>query len=229
MSSVAPSQRQTREFALIVLPLFALGVVSILGSAVMPLLGVVSPLALIAMAPRFSYMLLYAGVTDPTAYFIVCVSRMFAPDPFNYLLGRRYGEAGVRWVEKRTGQGTSRFLAYLMGLPKAAVLPALFLFPGVTCSALAGFSRISPVAFTVANVGGTMIWVTVFRFFGEEFSTLFAWVRRFIEQHVIALTVASLLSMLLFVYIWRKRQPDDLLADSLRSPLPEATEGARDE
>ena len=86
---------RNRRAAWLVVPIVALSAAGIAAAAFTPILVRDHLLLLIVLEARNRYLLLVSGKLGVTEFVVVGVARRFASDPFFYLLGRWYGEAGV--------------------------------------------------------------------------------------------------------------------------------------
>ena len=93
-------------------------------------------------------------------YFIVGVARRLLEDPAYYLLGWRYGEHGVRWLDSLIPGTEAGFKRSERWFRRFATL-AVAVEPGAAVCLLAGTSRMSPGWFASVNVVGTVIRVAV--------------------------------------------------------------------
>jgi membrane protein DedA with SNARE-associated domain len=154
-----------RTLTLIVTPLVAIFAMSTFGNAIHPQLLNSHPLWLIAMEPRLRYLLLVANKVQDTdkaflPFLVIAVGRRLLSDPLYYLLGHLYGDAGVRWAEKRLGEGgmVIRFVERWFG--RAAPV-MVFCFPGPLVCLMAGATGMSVPMFITLNLVGTFAAVTL--------------------------------------------------------------------
>ena len=126
------------------------------------------PLWLIALNTRKRWMLAVVPHTDLLPFFLVAVTRQLLSDPLYYAIGRWYGDAGARWLEKKMGEGGSFIKLLESGFAKAS-WPMVILFPNPIICMLAGASRMPPALFGVLNLGGTIAAIAIFRVFGDVF------------------------------------------------------------
>ncbi len=99
-------------------------------------------------------------------YFVVGVARRLLEDPAYYLLGWRYGERGVSWLDGLMPGTEAGFRRSEHWFRRFATL-AVALEPGAAVCLLAGTSRMSPGWFATVNVIGTVIRVAAIRFVGR--------------------------------------------------------------
>jgi membrane protein DedA with SNARE-associated domain len=143
-----------RRLALVAIPIAVLSAAGIAAAAFTFLLVREAPLLLLVLESRNRYLLLVAAKVGFTSFLVVGVLRRFAGDPFYYLLGRWYGDAAVRWIERRSGTGwlmldVQRWFSRLAA-------PAVLLFPGALVCVLAGATGMSPRRFVSLNLVGSV-------------------------------------------------------------------------
>lgn len=161
------SRPSRRTLALILTPIVAVIVVGTIGNAIHPTLLKEHPLWLVAMEPRNRYLLLVANKdVDFVPYLLVATLRRLFSDPLFYLLGYLYGDAGVRWVEKRMGDGGALIQWIERAFAKAAPV-MVFFFPGLAVCVLAGATGMSIPLFFAINIAGTVFMVSVMYFFAD--------------------------------------------------------------
>ena len=149
----APSRR---TLTLILLPVIVVFIVGTIGNMIHPTLLVNAPLLLVAMEPRFRYMLLVAPRVDLLPFMVLVLIRRLFADPFLFALGRLYGDAGVRWMERQMQDTMGLVRKIERGFGKAAWLFVL-LWPGLVVCTLAGATGMRFATFIILNVVGTLI------------------------------------------------------------------------
>lgn len=149
----APSRR---TLTLIVAPIIVIFVVGTIGNMLHPTLLVNAPLLLVAMEPRFRYMLLVAPRVDLLPFMVLVLIRRLFADPFLFALGRLYGDSGVRWMERQLQDTIGWVRKIERGFGKAAWLFVL-LWPGLVVCTLAGATGMRMGVFITLNVIGTVL------------------------------------------------------------------------
>jgi membrane protein DedA with SNARE-associated domain len=140
------------------------------------------PLWLIALNSRKRWILAIVPHTDVVPFFIVAVARQLLSDPIYYVLGRWYGDAGARWLEKKMGEGGA-FIRWLeSGFAKAS-WPMVAIFPNHIICMLAGASGMPPAIFFLLNLGGTIAAIAIFRTFGDVFGGPISTVTGFLNDY----------------------------------------------
>ena len=188
--------------ALLVAPIIVLGVGATIATALTPALAAKHPLLLIALEARNRNLLLARRV-DIVPFVVVATIRRTLSDPLYFLLGHFYGNAAIRWLEKKGGGGAAvRLVERIFG---KASYPMVFLFPGALVCALAGSTGMRPLVFLLLNVTGTITAVLVLRKFGDVFGGPVDSVLEFFNRNVIwttSITVAAVIAWL----VWQRRQ-----------------------
>ena len=192
--------------------LAGIGVVTVtnmIGDIAAPGLVEEHPLWLIAMNSRKRWILAVVPHTDVLPFFLVAVLRQLLSDPIYYALGRWYGDAGARWLEKKMGEGGA-FIRWLeSGFAKAS-WPMVALFPNHIICMLAGASGMPPLLFYVLNVGGTIALMAVFRTFGDVFGGPIEAVTGFLNEYRWPLIGVSFVLVAINLVTQRKKGTSEL-------------------
>lgn len=157
METVSPARPapSRRTLTLIVAPIIVIFVVGTIGNMIHPTLLVNAPLLLVAMEPRFRYMLLVAPRVELLPFMVIVLVRRLFADPFLFALGRLYGDSGVRWMERQLQDTIGWVRKVERGFGKAAWIFVL-LWPGLVVCTLAGATGMRFATFIVLNVVGTV-------------------------------------------------------------------------
>ena len=202
-----PPSRRTLSF--IVVPIIAIIVVGTVGNAIHPSLVNSHPLWLVAMEPRNRFLLLVASKVDFVPFLAVAVIRRMASDPLFYLLGYLYGDAGVRWMERRMGDEVGMVRAMERWFTKAGPV-LVFLFPGLFACVLAGATRMRPAVFMALNLTGTVTVVTLLYHFAGFFDGPLGAVNRFYGNNGRTLTILSIAFTVLWLVNQRRRGKSEI-------------------
>jgi len=201
-------------------------VVGTLGNMFHPTLLRDHPLWLVAMEPRNRFLLLVAAKVDFVPFLVVATVRRLVSDPLFFLLGYLYGNAGVRWIERRLGDDVGIVRAVERGFSKAAPV-MVFLFPGALVCVLAGATGMSPVVFLALNLAGTVTVVTLLYRFAEVFDGPLGAVNRFYGDNARLLTVLSIVAVVVWAWSQRRRGRSDLRSISaIEKELADAADDA---
>lgn len=145
-----------KQLAFVVVPIAVVWVAGTVGNLFHPTLLVNMPLLLIALEPRFRYMLLVAPRVELLPFMAVALARRLFSDPFLYKLGNMYGETGVRWMERQMQDTIGWIRKVERGFGKAAWVFVL-LWPGLVVCTLAGATGMRFGVFLALNIVGTAL------------------------------------------------------------------------
>lgn len=182
------ARRRRRRLVLLITPIVVLTVVGTVANAFTPALAARHPLLLITLDAR-NRQLVLARHVDVLPFVVVAVLRRALSDPLFYLLGREYGDAAVRWLEKKGGGGDLVRLIERM-FAKAAY-PMVFFFPGAVVCALAGQSGMPPALFLPLNILGTITVVLAVRAFSDVIASPVEAVLGFFNRNLVLTTSIS--------------------------------------
>lgn len=220
--AAAPDRRR-RTLGLLLAPIIGLTALAYVGDILYADLANRNPYLLIALNTRKRYLALVVPNTDVIPYFIVGVTRQVLSDPLFYLLGRWYGDGGVRWIERKLGEGGGMIRAVERGFAKASY-PMVALVPNLLVCMLAGAQKMRPSVFLSLNIGGTIAMMAVIRVFGDIFSAPLEAVLGFFGRYRWQLVAVSALLVGYQIIRDRRRGTSDLESISkLESELEQAT------
>ena len=177
-------QRERRRIPLLwlLVPYVIVVAVGYVGDIVGPKLIVDHPLLQIFINPRNRWLLLAAPQVDAVPFFIVGFIRLVLTDPIAYLLGWQYGDAAIRWAEKKMGDDVGIIKTVERWFGKAAPL-VILIAPSFYWCLLAGAARMKPRVFISLNVIGTIGRLILFRIAGDAFrdelEDVLEWVQRY--------------------------------------------------
>ena len=177
-------QREPRRIPLLwlLVPYVIVVAVGYVGDIVGPKLIVDHPLLQIFINPRNRWLLLAAPQVDAVPFFIVGFIRLVLTDPIAYLLGWQYGDAAIRWAEKKMGDDVGIIKTVERWFGKAAPL-VILIAPSFYWCVLAGAARMKPRVFISLNVIGTIGRLILFRIAGDAFrdelEDVLEWVQRY--------------------------------------------------
>jgi membrane protein DedA with SNARE-associated domain len=168
----APARRRPsrRAVMLVGLPLAALVVVSNVGDALAPTLVDTHPAWLIALNARNRNLVLVSNYLDAWTFYGIGIVRLLISDPLFFLLGYWYGDAAVKWMERRT-RTWGQILRQFEGWFGKAAYPIIFIAPNNVFCLFAGASGMPVRAFVALNVSGTLFRLWLVRRFGEAFES----------------------------------------------------------
>lgn len=189
---------------LLVAPIILLVIASNVGDALATTLATTNPLALIALNARTRNLVLVTNQLDALSYYTVATVRLLVSDPLFFLLGYWYGDAAVRWMEKRTRTFGDTLRQVERWFGKAAY-PLVFLMPNNYICLFAGAAGMSVTGFFVTNIAGTVVRLYLIRRLGEAFEAPIDDLLGFLADYRIPLLVASV-GLVLVVTMWETRK-----------------------
>ena len=211
-----------RSLYLLLTPIIVLTAVAYVGDALSPTLVNSHPVWLILMNTRKRYLALTSTKIDPVTFFVVGVGRQMIVDPLYFILGRRYGDAGVRWLERKLGDGAAGVTVF-EGWFKKAAYPMVAMAPNAIISVLAGASKMKASVFLALNLGGTVVTIIILRLFGDVFSGPLDSVLGFLRRYQWPLTAISIVLVVVQVVMSHKSGKSELESvSSIERELEEA-------
>jgi membrane protein DedA with SNARE-associated domain len=159
-----------RVVAAVGLPLIALVIAGYIGDAAAPTLVDSHPAWLVALNPRNRNLILATNSLDAWTYYGLGAFRLLLTDPAFFLLGYWYGDAAVRWMERRTRTWGDMLRQLEQWFGKAAY-PLIFAAPNNYICLFAGAAGMPLKAFFAVNVAGTFVRLYLIRRFGEAFES----------------------------------------------------------
>jgi hypothetical protein len=191
-----------RRLALLTVPIVVVTGLGSLGTALTPYLSVHHPLALLVLEARDRNLVLARHV-GLLPYVVVGSVRRLCTDPLFFLLGRDFGEAAVRWIERKGGGRVVRLLEKAF---RRAAYPMLVVFPGAVVCTLAGETGIPTGTFMTIVVARTVVAVFAIRALANAFGAQVDAVLRFFDRYTIPATAASIVAVLAWI-LWERRHP----------------------
>ncbi len=201
---MADPSHARRKLTALLAPIGVLTVAGFAGTAFAPALLVHAPLALIALNPVYANLILASNSIAAVPFFAVAVLRLFASDPFFFLIGREYGDAAIEWVERRSPLA-GRIARRVEQLFERAGPLVLFVVPGGLVCVLAGASHMKARTFVAINLAGTLSVVALVRAFGHALADPIEAVRAFVQANILLLTGVSFVLVALSTAIRRRR------------------------
>ncbi len=216
-----------RRLTLLLVPIVVLTALAYVGDFAWAGLVKTHPLWLISLNTRKRYLALVVPNTDPLPFYLVGTIRQVISDPLFFLLGRWYGDAGVRWLEKKLGEGGGMVRFMERGFAKAA-WPMVAIFPNALICMLAGASAMPVWLFLVLNVGGTFVAMVLLRTVGDVFGGPISTFTNFVNEYRLPIIVISGVLVAINIAVSRRKGSSDLTSiTKLEQSLEE--EAARDD
>ena len=175
---------------LIVTPIIVLVIASNIGDALAPTLVVKHPLWLMALNARNRNLVLVTNQVDAVPYYVVGTFRLVLSDPLFYLLGYFYGDAAVRWMERRAPT-YGRLMRSAERWFAVAAWPLVFIAPNNYICLFAGAAGMPVAAFVILNVSGTLVRLYLIRVVGDIFASPIDSILGFIQDYRIPLLLVT--------------------------------------
>lgn len=152
------------------IPIFILIILSNVGNAFAPDLVNSHPLQLLAMNSSNRVLILVTNKLDAFSYYTVGTLRLLVSDPLFFLIGYWYGDAAIRWMERRT-KSIGDTLRQWEGWFAKAAYPIVFVAPNQYVCLFAGAAGMSVGGFFATNIAGTLVRLYLIRRLGEAFES----------------------------------------------------------
>jgi membrane protein DedA with SNARE-associated domain len=192
-------------------PLVVLVIAAQIGDAFAPTLAVEHPLSLITLNARNRNLILVTNSLDAASFYTVGFLRLLASDPLFYILGYWYGDAGVKWVEKRSSSFGNLLRTWEWMFQKAA-WPLVAIAPNNFICLFAGAAGMTPAVFMTLNVLGTMVRLYLIRVLGKAFDKPIDAILGFIRDYRLPLTAISIALVVITVISDRRSGKGELEA-----------------
>ncbi len=192
-------------------PLIVLVIAAQIGDAFAPTLAVDHPLLLIILNARNRNLVLVTNSLDALSFYTAGFLRLLASDPLFYILGFWYGDAGVKWVERRSSSFGSMLRTWERMFHKAA-WPLVAIAPNNFICLFAGAAGMTPAAFISLNLVGTVGRLYLIRILGEAFEKPIDAVLDFIREYRLPLTALSITLVMITVIADRRSGKGELEA-----------------
>lgn len=167
-------------------------VASNLGNLFLSVLVTERPLLFIGLNASNRNLALAAGELDAVSFYVVGFLRLVGPDPLFFLLGRWYGDAAIRWMERRAPSYGEMLRMLESGFDRARLL-VVAIAPNNPVCLFAGAAGMTWGAFMLANVVGTIVRLVLVRMFSSVFENQLGSLRGFIGDYRWPLLAVSFL------------------------------------
>ena len=227
-ASEAERRALRRQLVLLITPIVMFTIAAKIADAFAPTLLVNTPLLLITLNSRLRYLVLASPNLNVFAFFAIPLIRYAAIASLYFIVGRRYGERAVRWLEQSDVGSSGPILRIVRWVERQfgrARIPVLVLLPGYPLVLmLAGASSMTVLSFGL-TVGATMVVrLVLVRFVAGEFSGVILDITDWIAQYQWWLTGLSIAMVVGFV-MWGQRsgrhplESIDKIVDDLDKPV----------
>jgi membrane protein DedA with SNARE-associated domain len=235
-TATSPARRRPsrRALTMVGVPLAVLVVLGYVGDALAPSLVDTHPAWLIALNARNRNLVLVSNYLDAWTFYGIGVVRLLLSDPLFFLLGYWYGDAAVKWMERRT-RTWGTMLRQAEGWFRKYAYPVIFVAPNNIICLFAGAAGMPLRAFVAVNVAGTVFRLWVIRRFGEAFDgpidDLVGWIG---DNRAPLLVVTIALVLVSLVLEAKRGEPevralahlDEEIEEVERETAPDDSEGA---
>ena len=179
-----PVPQSRRTLWLILTPIAALTLAGWLADIFAAALIDERPLLQMFLNPRNRYLVLASPQVDAVPFFVVGFIRLVLTDPLFYLLGYLYGDAALRWMERKMGEDRETGMIAMIErfFSKASYVIVVLMPNGYVCL-LAGATGMKPRVFLPLNVIGTISRLVVIRIAGDVFEEQLESVLDFITEY----------------------------------------------
>lgn len=131
---------------------------------------------------------------DAVSYYLLGSLRLLVADPLFFILGVWYGDAALRWVERKWASQGEMLRMFEKGFEKAAY-PVVFFAPNNIVCLLAGASGMPIAAFVAVNLAGTVTRLYLIRVLGRAFSSPIDRLLDFFAEYRIPLFILSVVAV----------------------------------
>lgn len=183
--------------------LIAFVVASNLGNLFLPVLVTERPLLFIGLNAQNRNLALASGELDAWSFYLVGFLRLIGPDAFFFLLGRWYGDAAIRWMERRA-PAYGELLRQLETWFGKAKFVVVAIAPNNPVCLFAGAAGMGFGLFALANVLGTVGRLALIRAFSDLFEGPLGSLRDFIGEYRWPLLALSF--VLVALTLWSDRR-----------------------
>jgi membrane protein DedA with SNARE-associated domain len=159
-----------RAVALVGALIAVLVVANNIGNLSMTTLARDHPAVLLALNSTNRMLGLTTNQLDAWSYYGIGAARLLVADPLFFLLGRWYGDAAIRWVERKWASQGEMLRMFERGFQRAAYA-FVFVAPNNVVCLLAGAGSMSVAGFFAANIAGTFTRLFLIRRAGEALSS----------------------------------------------------------
>jgi membrane protein DedA with SNARE-associated domain len=203
----------------------ALVVANNVGNAVMTTWARDHPAWLLALNSTNRMLGLTTNQLDPLSYYGIGSARLLISDPLFFLLGMWYGDAAIRWVERKWASQGEMLRTFERWFDKAAY-PVVFIAPNNIVCLLAGASSMPLVGFVAVNLVGTFTRLFLIRRAGEALESPLEGLLDIFDRYRLPLLALSVVAVVGSYLLDRKQGTDEL---HTLSEIEELDDEVRDE
>jgi membrane protein DedA with SNARE-associated domain len=196
----AHTQRHRPKWLLpsLLAPIIALVLMNYAASILQATLVKRHPAILITLSSQNRWLILASEKLDPLTFYGIGFLRLVVADPLFYFLGLYYGDAALRWIERKMAEGAAVFLWMEKAFEKARY-PMVLIAPNNVICLLAGATQMAPAVFIPLNAAGTVGRLYLIRLLGEAFNSPISSVTNFLDRWRWPLLAISVVSFAILV------------------------------
>lgn len=226
--AVAGRLSERTLLTLFLVPVTILAVAGVVANAILPTLVAEVPALVPALTTRADRLLLVAPLLPGEVFLGVAIVRELVGDPLFYLFGRRYGEAGIQWMERRSGD--PRWLRVVERIFRRAAYVVVAVWPINVVCVLAGATKMRPIAFFPLNIAGTLVRIGLIFAVGDLLAEPIRSIVSFITQYQWYLTGISftVVAVALVIQGRQGRGPVESVDELQHALAPVGAEAERD-
>lgn len=183
------------------------------------------PLATIVLNDSNRNLALASPLLSAWSYYLVGFVRFMAPDPLFYLLGVWYGDAAIRWMERKSPTFGGIVRQWEQWFQKARY-PVVFVFPNNYVCLFAGAAGMSAPGFLATAAAGTIVRLWLIRTFAHLFAHQLASIRNLVGAYRWPIMAVSLVLVGATVWADHRRTGRDPIGDlvHLEAEIQEAAD-----
>jgi membrane protein DedA with SNARE-associated domain len=189
---------------LVIAPLVVMVVAANFGNLFFSVLATDHPLLFIGLNPSNRNLTLVSTEISAWSYYLVGFVRLVLPDPLFYILGIWYGDAAIRWMERKAASYGAMLRTLERWFSRHGYV-VVFIAPNNPVCLLAGAAAMPVMAFVAANAAGTITRLILIRVIGDLFDGPLDAVRHFIATYRIPLLAVGFAAVAITVWSDRRR------------------------
>jgi membrane protein DedA with SNARE-associated domain len=176
------------------------------GRAVWPSLLTTEPWSLLLLSSNWTRLLIVQPLVPAIVFFALTIGRIVVLAPLYYFFGRDYGDAGLRWGERKLGP-TSKVVPRIEHyFRRFSYLFVAFWWSALVCI-MAGATGMRARIFFPLIVAGTVVRVTAIYFVGDALSDPITEFTQFVGRYALIITPITIaLTVAQLWYSQRKRR-----------------------
>lgn len=180
----------------VIAPLVLLTIGNYVASAILFTLIKRHPGWLVALNPTTRNLILVASEMPAFFYYALAIPRRMLPHPLWFLIGRWYGQRGIKLVQKYSPDTAALVATLEEYFPRFGWL-ILILYPNPVVCAMAGASAMNFWIFFACALAGVIGFVVVSRVFGDVLHPVTSSIANFGQHYWIPLTILTVAIVLI--------------------------------